>query len=363
MDRDTLQANAVSLLERSGRLMCLWATGCGKSGVALRFLKKNPGYKALILVPETVNISNWEDEFRKFDVDISNTSIACYASLHKFADTKWDLLIIDEAPHVDTELRSSYLETIKARYVLALGAVISEDEQARLTHLFGLFAKSRMGLQEAIRYGILPPPTVNVVHMKLDDKNHHLWYDGCLLTDQGVYNAIQRKLNNAKAEFDLKPTEWNRIKINKIGSERKRFLGARKDEAIKLICDTLDKKKYRYLCFCSSIAQAKALGGERAFTSQTPTSMKLLERLNSGELNSLFVVAKLIEGQNIKNIHCGVLGQLGNSNRITVQEIGRVMRSENPIVFVPIFDNTKDEGFLYTVTNNIPQEYIKHYKF
>ena len=365
MDRETLQANAVEGLLRYKRLICQWATGVGKSGVALKFIKENrhPDYKVLILVPEINNISNWEDEFKKFGVSMDGVSIACYASLHKFANTRWDLLVIDEAPHVDTDLRSSILRTMKAEYVLALGAVITDDEREVLTMLFGRFMCSRVGLNMAIQMGVLPSPTVNVVHMQLNDIDRDKWYDGSKLTDREIYLAIQNKLQSAKNTYIDRPTEWNKIKMNQIGSERKRFLGKCKDEAIKIICDKLDQKNLRYLCFCSSIAQAKELGGDRAFTSQTPVSMRLLERFNNKELNALFVVAKLIEGQNLKDIDCGVLGQLGNSNRITVQEIGRIIRSDNPIVFVPIFDETKDNSFLTTVTNNIPKEYIKHYKF
>lgn len=363
MDRDTLQANAVKMLTKYKRLICQWATGVGKSSVALKFLKENPTYKTLILVPETNNISNWEDEFHKYNVSLENTSIACYASLHKFVDTDWDLLVIDEAPHIDTELRTNYLGTMTAKYVLALGAVISDEEYQTITGLFGLFARSNVDLEDAINSGILPPPRVNIVHMQLDDSKRTIWYDGRLLSELGVYRILQQKIDAAKFTLEENPTEWNRIKLNKLGSERKRFLGSRKDDAIKLICDKLDGMNKRYLCFCSSVKQAKDLGGNKAYTSLTPVSEKLLERFNEGEINSLFVVGKLIEGQNLKNIHCGILGQLGNSNRITVQEIGRIIRSSNPIVFVPIFDGTKDESFLSTVICNIPMEYIKHYKF
>ena len=365
MDRDTLQANAVEALLRNRRLICQWATGVGKSMVVLKFIKENrgPEFKTLILVPETVNISNWEEEFKKFNVSMDGVSIACYASLHKYEDTEWDLLVLDEVPHIDTELRSGILGTMDADYIIALGAVVTEEERETLTRLFGPFVRSRVGLQEAIVTGILPSPTVNIVHMQLDDTRKNRWYDGNLLTDRGVYRAIQNKLEVAKKKFLDNATDWNKIKMNQIGSERKRFLGKCKDEAIKLICDKLDEKNKRYLCFCSSIAQAKQLGGDRAFTSQTPVSLKLLQRFNDGEINALFVVAKLIEGQNLKDIDCGVLGQLGNSHRITVQECGRIMRSDKPFIFVPVFDDTKDNVFLSTVTNNIPKEYIKHYKF
>ena len=91
--------------------------------------------------------------------------------------------------------------------------------------------------------------------------------------------------------------------------------------------------------------------------------MQHLSKFNNHEINSLFVVGKLIEGQNLKDIDCGIIGQLGGTERISVQQIGRIIRSANPVVYIPVFDGTKDDSFLYTVTSNISRDCIKHYKF
>lgn len=358
-----MQDRAVALLEEHKNLMCMWATGVGKSNVALKFLKRHSNMTTLILVPERDNIKNWQAEFKKFDVSVDNVTIACYASLHKFHDSEYDLLILDEAPHINTEKRYDLLSDICAEYVLALGAYMTYEQMDTLKDLYGDFYVYRVGLDDAISKNILPMPHVAVVHMDLDSSSPKFWQDGALLSERGVYNAIERKIEVAKFELERNPSEWNRIKLNQLGSERKRFLGSMKDEAIQRLCNKMDQQGRRYLCFCSSIEQAEKLGGGRTYTSKTPASAKLLERFNSGEINALFVVGKLIEGQNLNNIHCGVLGQLGNSNRITIQSIGRIMRSDKPIVFVTVFDNTKDESFLNTVINNIPDDYIKHYKF
>ena len=93
----------------------------------------------------------------------------------------------------------------------------------------------------------------------------------------------------------------------------------------------------------------------------SPVSFRHLERFNNHEINALFVVGKLIEGQNLKDIDCGIITQLGGTSRITVQEVGRVLRSPNPVIYIPVFDGTKDDSFMYTLTSNIPAEYIKHH--
>lgn len=361
--RDLLQQEAAKKLKNCKRLACMWATGCGKSNVALKFLADNPDLRTLILVPETNNIQNWAAEFEKFDVPMLGVDIICYASLHKYEGTEWDLLVVDEAPHADTDLKSELLSTIKAEYVLALGAVITDEEMLTLRSVFGDFIIHKISLQHAIRSGILPPPQVYVLHMKLDDKERKFWFMGKTYTEKGLYDVYQKEVKKAYNAYNAQPVAWRKITMKQAGAQRKRFLGERKEDAISRVCKSLELKGLRFLCFCSSIDQANKLGGDHAFTSKTPKSAAVLEKFNNHEINSLYVVGKLIEGQNLNDIHCGVIGQIGNSNRITVQECGRILRSEKPVIYVPVFDDTKDESFLYTLTNNIPKEYIKHYKF
>lgn len=105
------------------------------------------------------------------------------------------------------------------------------------------------------------------------------------------------------------------------------------------------------------------IGEKNAFTSKTPASAKLIERFNHHEIDSLYVVGKLIEGQNLRDIDCGILNQLGGTQRITVQECGRIMRSQNPVIYVLVMDESKDDSFLYTLTSSVPEKYIKHYNF
>ena len=363
MTRNELQLQAANILEKDKRLICTWGTGTGKSGIVMKFLERHPDFRTLILVPEQNNIQNWRDEFSKFGVFDFGVDIACYASFHKYENTKWDFVCFDEAPHVNTDKRLNICYSVKADYILALGAVITDEQIQSLQFAYGLFAKSHFGLDDAIDAGILPTPTIKVLHMQLDDKEAVYKDKKGVYTAKRYYEILNKKIKDAVTAYNLKSSYKNKMNMLRLGGERKRFLGKQKDIAIKRICSTLDEKKKRFLCFCSSIQQAEQLGGEYAFTSKTPSSFKLLDRFNDGEISSLYVVGKLIEGQNLKNIECGIIGQLGGTDRITIQSIGRIMRSKNPIIYVLMFDETKDVGFLKTLTENISKDYIKHYKF
>jgi len=363
MDRKELQDTAVFLLERNKRLICQWATGTGKSNVALGFIHKHPDVKTLILVPEQNNIENWKAEFSKFGISAQNVDIACYASYHKYENTEWGLLVFDEVPHLDTDLKREISRTVQGEYVLALGAKITEEEEKTLSDCYGQFYKTTVTLEEAVKWGILPKPVVVICHMQLDDVDKKYWCQGEKRTAKGMYGFYEADVQDCINRYNEKPNPQTKKKMFMAGTKRKRFLGQMKEKAISDICQKLNEKNRRFLCFCSSIKQAELIGGKNAFTSHTPKSMKLLDKFNNHDINSLYVVGKLIEGQNLIDIDCGVIGQIGGTERITIQSIGRIMRSESPIVYVPVFDKTKDDGFLYTLTSNIPNDYIKHYKF
>lgn len=363
MTKNELQESAARRLAKSRRLVCMWGTGVGKTRVALRFLEENPSLNCLILVPEDDNIKNWRAEFQKFNVPDDNVTIACYASLHKFLNTEWGLVVLDEVPHTDTEKRTAMLKTIRSDYVLALGAVVDEEEMNSIQSVYGQFDISHITLEQAIDAGWISSVTVNILHLQMDDTKPRFWFKGKAYTEKGYYAILNNKVDSAVNAFNLKANKFNKMKMLTAGNERKRFLGSRKEDAIRRICEKIEEKGRRYLCFCSSIEQAEKLGGDNAYTSKSPKSQAHLEKFNNHEINSLFVVGKLIEGQNLKDIDCGIIGQLGGTERISVQQIGRIIRSANPVVYIPVFDGTKDDSFLYTVTSNISRDCIKHYKF
>lgn len=360
MTREELQKKASDLLFDKKRMLCQWATGTGKSGVALQFIKQNPKMNCLILVPEQNNIENWEKEFDKFEVDRSKTTIVCYASFHKHANTYWDFLVFDEAPHTNTEKKVEICRSVSAKYILALGAVMSQEEIDNLEDVYGTFYRSTITLSKAISLGILPHPVIKVLTLSIDNKRREYTHKGKKLTAAEMYDNITKKVDAAYAAYNAKPNEFNKRLMFRAGLDRKRFLAKLKEDAVKRICQSLEQNGRRFLCFCASIKQAEHLGKYRAFTSKTPVHFQLLNRFNNHEINSLYVVGKLIEGQNLKDIECGVIAQLDGSSRITVQKVGRIIRSQNPVIYIPIIKGTKDEGFLKNITFNIPKEYIQY---
>lgn len=362
MTRDKLQKQAADMLLKKRRLVCQWATGTGKSGIVLTFLKEHPTFSCLIFVPESNNIQNWIDEFEKFGIQTDKVKIACYASMQKFKRTYWDLLVFDEAPHINTQKRLDVCKTMYGEYVLALGAVMKEEEVRALESEYGEFARDSLPITKAMKLGLLPYPEICVCHLDIGKIQGKHYYRGQAYSPKAYLELLNIQIRQQYQKYCSERNDKYLTQMKILGSKRKLFLGEIKETALSHICTNLQNNNRRFLCFCSSIAQAEILGGENAFTSKTAASKKLLQKFNNHDINSLYVVGKLIEGQNLKDIECGVIGLLGNSIRIAVQELGRIMRSKNPRIYVLVFDNTKDTSFLTSITSQIPETYIKHYR-
>lgn len=363
MERTKLQKKAAEALFEHKRLLCQWSTGTGKTGIALEYIKAHPNCRCLILVPEKNNIDNWIAEFEKFGVGMWNVTIICYASMHKHQFSNWDLIVYDEVPHLNTEKKIKIAQSISTERVLALGAHLTDEQREALRLIYGPFVVSTISLETSIEHGFLPTPEVIVCHMDIEDIPKKFRHKGKLLSAREYYEMLCDKIRWAVDNYNERSTPQNKRRMLSYGVERKRFLGELKTNAMDLLCEKLQQENKRYICFCSSVAQAQRLGGNHAYTSKTPKCNDVLRRFNEHQIDSIYVVGKLIEGQNLNDIECGVICQMGGTARITIQEIGRVLRGKQPKVYVTIFDNTKDDCFLGILTNNIPSNYIKHCKF
>ncbi len=181
--RNRLQKEACDELFRSGRVIVNWATGAGKSRVAVnaidRLLDKNKT-RILLLVTESVHKANWRKEFIDVLGDFLGAStfagitVECYASLPKYAYSEWDLIIADEAHHLRSDNRCEILSTMSSEMVLCLSATINENGDAdtlmeSLTSTFGQFKTFDFSLQDAIDTGVLSPPRIIVHILKMED--------------------------------------------------------------------------------------------------------------------------------------------------------------------------------------------------
>ena len=179
LDKQELQKSTVEWIKKYKRVILQWGTGLGKSKAAIDMTnylinkKKNLNIKlnVLLVVAEVAHKNNWNDEFKKWNLEECNLNVDCYASLKKYKNSEFDLIIFDEAHHLGSDIRMEILSTIKTEYVILLSATLPDNIINYVSSLFGKFKISKVTLKQAITCGIMPKPKVYLIPLTLDDTN------------------------------------------------------------------------------------------------------------------------------------------------------------------------------------------------
>ena len=139
----------------------------------------------------------------------------------------------------------------------------------------------------------------------------------------------------------------------KAGSERKRFLGSIKTDSVRELIKKENLDNRRYICFCSSIEQATALGHGNDIHSKKNNSQDSINRFNNRESNCLYSVGMAQEGLNLTDIEVCIIVQLDGEIRGFLQKVGRSLRGKDPKVYILYVENTKDEEYLRKALDEI----------
>lgn len=398
MTREELRDAAISIFENSHNIAIQAATGVGKSKIAIDLCKKcaereKRELRVLLLIAEVAHYQNWEDEIKKWSFD-NPVFVACYASMKKYRDTEWDVVIFDEAHHLGSELRLDLFDTLRAKYRIFLSATLKDSLLYRLEESCGPISNLKMGLQDAFSANILPEPKIKLVPLTLDDtvasetiieewgKKDKRLIARCTYTERWKFLRDKKRVPNGtliisctpKQKYDYLCEQFeyykkrymisrNEIIKNKwlqCGSKRKVYLGMQKTEVAKQLLKKISKK--RYVCFCTNIEQAELLGSSNAIHSKKKDSLKIIEEFNNKQRSNIFAVGMLQEGMNLTDIQVGVIIQLDGEERAFIQKFGRTLRAESPVQYIIYYKGTRDEEYLQKAIDSIDKKYIVTYE-
>ena len=236
-------------------------------------------------------------------------------------------------------------------------------------------------MEEAIEMEILPKPKVYLIPLKLDNskksetiefkRGRNINEIHCDYLQRNSYIYAKNKyptLNliihcTQQEKYDYLEANYERARIYKRsgwlrhGGIRKKFLSDCKTDKLMEITQNLELIEKRFICFCGSIEQAEILGKDNCIHSKKEVK-SIIHKFQSKEINSLYAIKMLTEGQNLEGIEAGIIGQLDGTERPFVQRNGRMLRAEFPEIYVLYFIGTKDEDYLQNVINAIPNEFL-----
>lgn len=368
------------MFNKNKHITLLLATGVGKSKITIDLIKHyNIDTKnVLLVVAETSHKDNWKKEFIKWNIEFKGI-VECYHSLKNHKDKHYDLIVFDEAHHIFSDLRLDILDEIKFNQSILLSATLPDDKIKLLEERLNIkYDKIKISLKQAIQYGILPNPEINILRFDLDNrvinqeciiqrgKKDKLVYLECdykdrfnypkdkypnlylkiKCTEYQKYEWLSSQIEYWRKQFFITRNKFNEIKWLNLGSERKRFLGDCKTKHLKPLIEQLED--YRFICFCSSIEQAEQLSNN-TIHSKKDNRFEILEQFNNKEINNIFCIGMLQEGTNLVDIEVGIITQLDGIERGFVQKFGRTLRSSKPIQYILVFNNTQDEKYLENV--------------
>lgn len=396
MTREELNSRAIELLKTNNNIAIQAATGVGKSKIAIDLCYEMAAQqiaplRVLLVVAEIAHINNWNKEFIKWNWSLGQVTTICYASLKNYRDSKWDVIIFDEAHHLGSELRLDVFDTLKSRWKIFLSATLKDSLLTRLEWSCGPIKSIKMGLQDAFNADILPEPKIKLIPLVLDNtqytetiieewgKKDKRLTATCLYANRWKYLRDKKKIPNGrliiqctqKQKYDYYCERFgfykkrymccrNEAIKNKwlqYGSKRKIYLGLLKTEVAKKLLKGLKHK--RIICFCTNIEQAEYLGGENAIHSKKKGTQEIIDKFNTKKIHSLFAVGMLQEGMNLNDIQVGIIIQLDGEERAFIQKFGRTLRADSPEQYIIYFKGTRDEEYLQNALENIDKKYIK----
>jgi superfamily II DNA or RNA helicase len=371
MTREEIQNRGLEIVLNNKYVVLELGTGVGKSKIVIDYLDNISikDKKIFIVIAETNHKTNWKQEFKKWNKEylLKNIKFLCYQSLHKHLDG--NIYVFDEFHHLlNSEKR---IETFKKlaleniEKIVGLSATLTQKQLNVFQEVIDTQPIIyKITLQKAIEYNILPEPLVYLVELVLDDTYYNYAHvykkntEPVLLTQKGKYDALTSRITWLKDLFFKERKEWQKTLWLQAASERKRFIGKLKTNYLKLILKKLGDK--RILCFTSSIEQGNTIGKENAINSSISINVReeIIEKFNSGIINTLFTTKMLQEGQNLNNIEVGIITQLDNNIRFYMQVSGRVYRSLYPLQYILYFKGTQDEVYIDNVRESINEKYI-----
>lgn len=379
MTREEAYSQCLAALGKSNFTLVELPTGYGKSYISIRMTnhiietscKNKSEVSILLLVAKTAHKGTWKDELAKWGGIKGNANliIECYESLHKHTDEHFDIIIMDECHHLNSDLRHDLFSTISFHNVIGLSATI--PQKLKQYFLYKYHAQTVLcNITDAIKDGVLPEPQIILYPLELD--NVHLTetieinpkvkgslYHGSFsklwsyrkMKVHAIISCTQRqKLNDMNSQilfqknsFMRTHKEYTKNKWLFSCGERIKYLANLKNSIVKDILSILADE--RTLTFCKTIEQAECLG-KYCIHSKNPHSELIYKNFNDKKINHITSVNILNENANLVDCKYAIFANYSSSEVCSVQRCGRALRHKSPVIIMPFYKNTREEEIL-----------------
>jgi superfamily II DNA or RNA helicase len=309
----------------------------GKIYTSINILEDLKPESILIAYPDNKIKDSWQSDFKDRGYDDSHVTYTTHLSLKKFADKKFDLIIIDEI-HLLSEAQIEVCKDLLDinEHVLGLTGTLSSWTERTLEEELDLHVIATYPIEKAIEEGVIVDYEIHVIKVPLDNSKM-IDFKGKLKTEKKQFDALSWVIN--KVQFDGGDSMFMRLarmrliqssfaKLNKT----KQLLNQHKDE--------------RVLVFCGVTKIADSLGIPSYHSKSGEKD--IFQKFAEGEGNHLAVVKIGNTGITYKPLNKVIINYFDSNAENLAQKINRCMAMEY---------NTPDKkAHIYIVSSNEPVE-------
>lgn len=353
ISRDERQAQAIKAWAKAnGRATIVAATGTGKTRMAMIIIDKlkhsNPNLHTIVLVPTTTLQEQWITELDQRGLSL-NTEVFVMmgASKHSY---KCDLLIIDEAHRVNSEVLSANLVNTQYKYILGLTATFE-----RLDGRHEILAKyapvcDTITMEDALFNGWVTKYKDYVVVIDVPDIDTYNNYNSefnkayeffnwdfskamSMAGKDGFRNrweyAKELAPNNYEHQKEmLKSVTYYATSFMRNMQNRKKFVQnhPKKLEVAQEIIKWRNDRKI--VTFSANVKMAESFKNGYVYTGKegkkkNRITLEEFSKLSSGCLHSCKMA---IEGLNLPDLTVGIMLGIDSSKTKAIQSLGRICR-------------------------------------
>lgn len=377
LTRDERQDESVrKWLQNKGKATVVAATGVGKTRIAIKTIQrvrqKYPLLSVLVLVPTELLKNQWLEELDRWGVGI-NTEVKVMMGASK-KEYNCDLLIIDEAHRINSEIIANVFEVVHYKLILGLTATFE-----RLDGRHEILAKyapvcDTITIEEALLNNWVSKYKDYVVLIDVDDidvyKNYNKEFTEhfeffqfnfnkamSMIGPQGLHNRLAYRDELCKGDESMKKEVLKSITYHATGfiraiQNRKKFV-QNHPEKLRLAEEIIKHRpNTKIITFSANTKMAESFSTGFVYTGKEgkkKNRMTLEEFANLPE-GCLHSVKLAEEGMNLPDLSVGIMLGVNSSKTKAIQTLGRVIRLSK--------DKTA-EFFTLVINNTVETEWMR----
>jgi len=338
MNREQIQATALSAIEHKSRAGLDISMGVGKTYIGLQYLTRHKG-NFLVVAPKRDIFQSWIDDATKFNLSdtLSRITFSTYLSLTKHDPDDYSVVILDEA-HNTKENHLSFLDNFNGKVLGLTGTPPKwlDSDKGRIMEKYYPIVFSYK-VDNAVEHGILNDYSIFIHNLALSSDKSIKTSQGWYTSEQKQYDWITGQLEQAFSDRDKFFRQIQRINYLKQFETKENY--------VKQVLGIIPKDE-KCLVFANTTDQADRICDHSHHSKRKSTD---LDDFKKGNITRLAAVEQLSEGVTIPNLkHIIIMHAYGNEKRAS-QKIGRALRlnpDDKSRIHVLCYKDTIDETWV-----------------